>query len=243
MPRKNTTQSVTQQELELVSSILGKLSLQGDYAHMRVPVQAVMGGMLIPQLAKTGAIDAKAPEVAGLISEYTKDKISNQMNPEPVVVKEVVKERKLCRRIKDGVAKVKRFERDLDPSDRDVVIRWWNTNQRLIAKDDPVCVILADQINAINPNEKPLSPMQTAGYLSYLCRLALMTEDHRGILIDRAVRRGKINVRPTFSDELIRLVYENWEYERKNEAAMVKDHMKMVQLREEGDTRTFVADF
>lgn len=236
--------SVTQRDLEKVSSILGKLTLQGEFSHMKQHVQSILGGMLLPELTKTGAIDANSPEVADLLKNYTKEKIEAQLSPAPVLVREVLKERKICRRDKkNGVAKEKRFERDLTPNDRDVIIRWWNANQRLIPKDDPICPVLTDQINALNPREKPLSAMQISGYLSSLCRLALRTEKDRINVINRSIKRCKYTVRPIFSPNLLKLVEENWEFERKNEKARVKDLVKMRVQRQEGDHRPFVANF
>lgn len=235
---------VTQKDLEKVSAVLEKLTLQGEFSHMKVPVQTILGGMLIPELAKKGVIDDTDPNVVTLLSEYSKEKIEQKLSPAPILVREVVKERKICRRDKkNGVNKEKRFERDLEPSDRDVIIRWWNANQRLIPKDDPICADLTEQINVLKPKDKPLSAMQISGYLSALCRLALRTEAEQLNVINRNIRRHKYTVRPIFSPALMKLVHENWEFERKNEKARPKDLVKMRQQREEGDNRPFVADF
>lgn len=235
---------ISQKDLEQVSTILEKLTVGGEFSHMKVHVQSILGGMILPELTKKGVIDADDPDVVNLLGEYTKEKIEEKLSPAPILVREVVKERKICRRDKkNGVDKVKRFERDLEPSDRDVIIRWWNANQRLIPKDDPICVMLTDQINALNPKEKPLSAMQISGYLSSLCRLALRTEHDRVNVINRNVRRHKYTVRPVFSPNLLRLVEENWEFERRNEKARPKDLVKMRQQREDGDNRPFVANF
>lgn len=235
---------VTKRDLERVSAVLEKLTLQGEFSHMKVPVQTVLGGMLIPELAKNGVIDPSDPEVINLIDEYSKEKIEQRLSPAPILVKEVVEQRRICRRDKkNGVDKVKRFERDLESSDRDVIIRWWNANQRLIPKDDPICADLTEQINALKPKEKPLSAMQISGYLSSLCRLALRTEAEQINVINRNIRRHKYTVRPIFSPALMKLVQENWEFERKNEKARPKDLLKMREQRQEGDNRPFVANF
>jgi hypothetical protein len=235
---------VTKKDLEKVSTILEKLTLKGEFSHMKVPVQTILGGMLIPELAKQGVIDPNHPDVINLIGEYSKERIEQRLSPPPILVREVIKERKICRRDKiNGVNKEKRFERDLESSDRDVIIRWWNANQRLIPKDDPICADLTEQINVLKPKDKPLSAMQISGYLSALCRLALRTEAEQINVINRNIQRHKYTVRPIFSPALMKLVQENWEFERKNEKARPKDLLKMRQMREEGDNRPFVADF
>jgi hypothetical protein len=236
--------NVTQKDLEKVSAVLEKLTLQGEFSHMKVHVQSILGGMLVPELAKKGVIDDTDPDVVTLLNEYSREKIEQKLSPTPILVKEVVEKQRICRRDKkNGVNKEKRFERNLEPSDRDVIIRWWNTNQRLIPKDDPICADLTEQINALKPKEKPLSAMQISGYLSALCRLALRTEAEQINVINRNIRRHKYSVRPIFSPSLMKLVEENWEFERKNEKARSKDLLKMRQLREEGDNRPFVANF
>lgn len=235
---------VTQKDLERVSAVLEKLTLQGEFSHMKLPVQTILGGMLIPELAKKGVIDPDDPDVINLIGEYTREKIEQRLSPSPILVREIVEQRRICRRDKkNGVNKEKRFERDLEPSDRDVIIRWWNANQRLIPKDDPICADLTEQINALKPKEKPLSAMQISGYLSSLCRLALRTEAEQIHVINRNIRRHKYSVRPIFSPALMKLVQENWEFERKNEKARPKDLLKMREQREDGDHRPFVANF
>jgi hypothetical protein len=235
---------VTRRDLEKVSSVLEKLTLQGEFSHMKLPVQTVLGGLLVPELAKKGVIDPQDPDVIHLISEYSKEKVEQRLSPAPILVKEVVEKQRICRRDKrNGVNKEKRFERKLEPSDRDVITRWWNANQRLIPKDDPICADLSEQINALRPKDKPLSAMQISGYLSALCRLALRTEAEQINVINRNIRRHKYTVRPIFSPALMKLVEENWEFERKNEKARSRDLLKMRQLREEGDNRPFVANF
>jgi hypothetical protein len=138
------------------------------------------------------------------------------------------------RRLKDnGVAKVKRFERELECLDRDIIIRWWNNNQRLVPADDPVCVTLANEINSTGTTVK-LSSMQVAGYLSHLCRLGKLTHIDRQVRISRTVKRGDISVIPEYSRPLLNAIVENWEHERQDEALRAQAHAQMRAARAEG---------
>jgi hypothetical protein len=138
------------------------------------------------------------------------------------------------RRLKDnGVAKVKRFERELECLDRDIIIRWWNNNQRLVPADDPVCVTLANEINSTGTTVK-LSSMQVAGYLSHLCRLGKLTHTDRQVRISRTVERGDISVIPEYSRPLLNAIVENWERERQDEALRAQAHAQMRAAKAEG---------
>ena len=152
------------------------------------------------------------------------------------------------RRLKDhGVAKVSRFERELCPSDRDTIIRWWNQNQRLVNDDDPACSTLTITINSTTQG-LPLSPMQTAGYMSYLCRLGLWLEDDRRIRVARSIQRGSFTVTPVYSQALIEAIRRNWEQERADEQARAAAHAAMRAARARGErvrirgTRTVVLE-
>ena len=170
--------------------------------------------------------------------------VKKKLNPDPVIVQDVIHERPVFRRLKSGVAKQKRFERELDPAARDVMIRWWNTNQRLVPKDDPVCATLTEQINALTPNEEPLSPMQISGYFSHLCRMGLKTEDERLVRFNKSIERGAHSIMPKYSKELEAAIFENWEHERKNEEARKKDHQAMREQRNNGeDHKPVIARF
>jgi hypothetical protein len=137
------------------------------------------------------------------------------------------------RRLKDsGVAKVSRFERDLCPSDRDTIIRWWNANQRLIPKDDPVCVTLANEINT-QPG-LPLSALQVAGYFSYLCRLGQMKGSQRAACIARGMRRGKFSTTIAYSRPLLDAIVQNWEREREDERLRAQAHAQLRAARAAG---------
>ena len=136
------------------------------------------------------------------------------------------------RRLKNGVAKVKRFERDLTPDDRDVIIRWWNGAQRLVEKEDPVCATLTAQIN--ERSAVALSPMQVAGYMSHLCRLGLLTEETRQMRISRALARGAFRVAPVYSRGLLDAIQRNWEEQRADEILRAQAHAQLRAARQEG---------
>lgn len=235
----------TEAEINAASLVLGKLILQGKYAHMKTPVQAIMGGLLLPSLVDLGAADATDPKVSEMLGKYSKTEVKKQLAPEPVVVKQFVgdaKDRPIYRRRAHTVNKEKRIERELDPGARDVMNRWWNTNQRLVPKGDPICAILTDQINALNPSTEPLSSMQIAGYFSRLCDLGRMTQEHRDNLISKHLKKGRYTIVPKFSDGLTRAIQENWEFEQKNAEARKKDHAKIDKLIEKGEYRPVLDD-
>jgi len=150
--------------------------------------------------------------------------------PAPVTV---VDEGGKFRRLKDnGVAKVKRFERELCCSDRDIIIRWWNHNQRLVPKEDPVCATLTALIN--QQSGVPLSPMQVAGYFSYLCRLGQWNAIDRAARLDRNLARGAFSVQPEYSRDLLNAIVENWNKERQDEALRASAHAQMRAARAAG---------
>jgi hypothetical protein len=235
------------------------LVLQEEYSHMKMPWQMVLGGMILPEIAKLdpSVLDAD-PTYKALMEQYTKEQVIEFFAPKietKEVIKEVTKEVPVTkvvekivkvstgtavvetsgkfRRLKSGVAKVKRFERELDSADRDVFILRWNKLQRLVNDDDPVCKELAYEIN--KGGGAPLSPMQVAGYFSYLCRLGMWTEADREERINRSIKRGSFRVRPFYSPELIAQIVENWKKERADEAARAEAHTKLREARERGE--------
>jgi hypothetical protein len=243
MAKAKRTTAVATTEIDKVTEILGKLVLQGKFAHMKTHVQAIMGGLLLPSLVDLGQVDAKDTEVAELLKSYSKPEVKKMLNPEPVTVKEVVHERPVFRRIKDGVNKEKRIKRELDPAGRDILIRWWNVNQRLVPKEDPVCATLTAQVNALNSHEEPLSSMQIAGYFSHLCRTGLCVAEDRDERLKRSMKRGAHTIMPEFTQGLLDAIKENWEKERANEAAMAIDHAMLAKQREKGITSPIIANF
>jgi hypothetical protein len=138
------------------------------------------------------------------------------------------------RRLKDGVNKEKNFEREMTCSERDLIIRWWNQNQRLIPKDDPVCADLAQAINGTTTTKAPVSAMQVAGYLSYLCRMGRWLSADRDARFERTKKRGAITILPVYSAALITAINENWEREREDERLRAEAHARMRAARQAG---------
>jgi hypothetical protein len=236
------------------------LVLQEEYLHMKTPWQMVLGGLILPEIARLdpSVLDAD-PTYKALMEQYTKEQVIEFFAPKietKEVIKEVTKEIPVTkvvekivkvptggttiiessgkyRRLKSGVAKVKRFERELDSADRDVFILRWNKLQRLVTDDDPICKELADEIN--KGVGTPLSPMQVAGYFSYLCRLGMWAEADREGRIDRSVKRGAFTVRPIYSPELLKQIADNWEKQRADEAVRAEAHTKLREARARGE--------
>jgi hypothetical protein len=239
MPKKNTAE-VSAKELETVTEVLRKLSVQAKYSHMRVATQAIMGGVLLPQLVELGQVDGDDPEVQRLLDNFSKKNVKELLNPDPITVEidkiidRVVYERPIYRRIKSGVNKQILKERKLDTQSRDVIIRWWNVNQRLVAKDDPVTVTLTAQINALYSDDIPLAPMQLPGYFSHLCRMGLKTEDDRERIFEASMDRGDHTIMPIYSQQILDDILENWVFQRKLEQNMLQDHSELAKLRDKG---------
>jgi hypothetical protein len=239
MAAKKSTE-VSAKELGVVTEVLRKLSLQAKFSHMRVPVQAIMGGILLPKLIDLGQVDGDDPKVQKLLDNYSKKNVRELLNPDPItveiekIIEQVVYERPIYRRLKSGVNKQILKERKLDTMSRDVIIRWWNVNQRLVSKDDPVTVTLTAQINALYSDDIPLAPMQLPGYFSHLCRMGLRTEEDRERVFDASMYRGDHTVRPLYSQKILDEILENWEFQRKLEQNMGEDHAELAELREKG---------
>jgi hypothetical protein len=174
--------------------------------------------------------EAPAPQFAVPVVSPTPRRRATQttpVTPAPQPVQVVVTGGKF-RRLKDnGVAKLKRFERELCGSDRDLIIRWWNQNQRLVPKGDPICADLAGGMTTI-------SAMQVAGYLSYLCRLGQWTEIARQERLSRNLGRGAFSVMPVYSRALLDAIAANWERERQDEALRAQAHAELRAARAAG---------
>ena len=245
---KKNISDVSAKDIDEVTEILGRLVLSAKFSHMKVHVQAIMGGVMLPKLIDLGEVDPEDPDVKTLVEAYSKSEVKKLLNPDPIAVEvpieieKIIHERPVYRRIKNGVNKEKRIQRGLDPAGRDILIRWWNVNQRLIPKDDPVCVTLTDQVNSLNPNNEPLSPMQISGYMSHLCRMGLRTAEEREDRLRSSLSRGDHTVMPKYTQELLDAIRENWEYERKLEETRLADHDKLRQLRAQGINKPVAAN-
>jgi hypothetical protein len=135
------------------------------------------------------------------------------------------------RRLKNGVEKISRIKRDMSPEDRDHIIRWWNREQRLVPKEDPVCATIAEQLVS---GGQPLSSMQVAGYFSYLCRMGLWSLAEREARFQRTKTRGHITIIPQYSPGLVALIQINWEREREDERIRTEAHREMRAAKAQG---------
>jgi hypothetical protein len=227
--------AVTEKEINLAAEVLKRLVVQGKYSHMKAQVQTVIGGLLLPYMASLGPV--KNPEIKKIVKQYSKKSMEEEMVEMDSTIAALIQdaaERPVFRRIKEHINKESRKQIGLDTDDRDLLIRWWNVNQRLIDKDDPVCTVLADQTNANHMDREPISAMQVAGYFSHLCRMGLKIEEERKEIFQRSISRGVHTIMPTYSEDLLQQILENWEAERANEKARKEDHNKLIALRMQG---------
>jgi len=110
------------------------------------------------------------------------------------------------RRLKTTVAKVSRKKIDLPCGALDSINMWWNANQKLA--DDGTCQMLAEVINK-QSNGTPVSAAQVAGWVSWLCKLALKNDADRDDSIAKARKSGKFRIAPSFTPALIKVIDEN----------------------------------
>jgi len=222
-----------------VATIMTPLVLDATFSHMKKPWEMLMGGLLIPVIIKEDKSAFEGNEqFEALMEKYSKENVIKFFNPEPTVletVKTVVEKERVIvngerketthepvkiggkfRRLKGSVAKDRKQVRELMPEDRDLVNLWWNKEQRLVPKDDPICEMLCTDINNLSLGDA-LAPYQVAGYISYLCRLALMSDVNRDKNIQRTLKRGNYTVAPLFTPELLKTILVNYEENKKDE--------------------------
>ena len=235
-----------------------KLILSQEHMHMKEPWEMVLGGLIIPEMVKhqPDVLD-KFPEFIDLLKQHSPEKVREFFTPKTVenevvvekeVIKEVVKKEIVTvnsngkplpkhtpnadggkhRRLKAGVNKTKKFEREISCSDRDHVLKWWNQNQHLVPKDDPICVRLAEEINLNNTGiDKPIAPAQLSDYVSWLCRLAKGPQKDRDGYTSNAIGGGFITIAPVFSAELMQEVVDNYNQQQEEKRIRDKAHQDM----------------
>lgn len=109
------------------------------------------------------------------------------------------------RRIKGDINKISRKKRELLPEDRNIINKWWNTNQKLITDaQDPICAAISKQCNDAGYDSKALCPAAVAGRISSLARLGMMTEARRSKVIARQLKYGMYTTAPKFTPELLK---------------------------------------
>lgn len=240
---------ITAQDISRTSEILTELILKRKYIYMRQPVQMVLGGLLLPLLIDQGELDPNDPDIKIFLEKYSKDAIDQMLNPEPIEIpveiplEIIIKERPKFRVLKGTIKKKKRKKRSLTPLARDVLIEWFNRNQKLIPSDDPICVILTEKINNMQPRCRKISNMQISGYFSMLCQRAVdLDEEKRNKFFQQKMDQGLHTKMPYYSDAFLQEIKENWIRVKMDKYARKIDHEKIKQMKEEGNYRPIIAD-
>lgn len=244
------------------------LALQPENEHVRKAWEIVIGGMILPALAKEDpSILADNPVYAELVQRYTPEEVKKLLGnqviidrpvevekiiektvevikevekivevPKEVIVEKVVEKvitgSVKYRRLKDKIEKPKQAQNEITCGDRNVIITWWNTNQRLVPDDDPACIKLAQQLSLTT---RPFFPAQVAGYFSHLCRLGMQSHDYRDKKIALYLKKGIITVVPMFSPALLDIIAKNHMVQRREEKARKADHEELKKRRAAGD--------
>jgi hypothetical protein len=234
--------------IQIACDTLSELVLQKKYAHMREPVQMILGGLLLPILVDRGALDTSDPDISFFLNRYSKDNINKMLNPEPIEVpleipiEVIIRERPKFRRIREKVKKVKRKRRPLTPQARDAIIKWWNENQKLVPSDIPICVIITEKINKEENLEYPLSNMQTSGYFSLLCSMGKVSEEERIKFFNETIEYGLHTLMPVYTPEFMEVIEENRRRMKIEKSARMKDHYRIRQLRKDGEYKPVIAE-
>lgn len=223
-------------DTKVISDVVATLTervITPEHSHMMKPWEMVFGGLVLPLMAELDESIKDDPQYAELttrydrkaIEEFFAEKVVEKVKVEKVVERQIVekivggagmtrmptlhgtvKKGGKFRRLKDTVGKVSRKVNDIPPEGRDAINLWWNTNQKLMDGGD--CQPIADEINKFS-GIAPLSAAQVSGWISWLCRLALKTEDDRADYMQRAMKLGKFTVVPWFTPQLIIEVANN----------------------------------
>lgn len=238
---------ISSKEISEASETLSGLIVQKKYSHMKEAVQIVLGGLLLPILSDRDEIDINDPNVTFFLSKYSRENIKKMLNfetvevPVEITLETVIRKRLKYRRIRNEVKKLKRKKGPLTPLGRDMLIQWWNKNQRLIPSDDPICVVLTEQVNNIKGCPYPISNMQISGYFSLLCRMGLETEADRITFFTNTRMKGLHTFMPRYSNELIEVIKKNWLKTKKDKKQREKDHEKITKMRDEGNYKPIIA--
>ena len=83
---KKNISDVSAKEIDQVTEILGRLVLSAKFSHMKVHVQAIMGGVMLPKLIDLGEVDPEDPDVKTLVETYSKAEVKKLLNPDPIAV-------------------------------------------------------------------------------------------------------------------------------------------------------------
>ncbi|MBD3388157.1 MAG: hypothetical protein GF414_04405 [Candidatus Altiarchaeales archaeon] len=282
----------TIKKLHEASFTLSALALEDRYEHMREPLQMVVGGLIMAEIARLDPSQVEE-EMKGLLAQYTPEKVKEWFEPKTKIAEtspklealteqlretnaelEQLRKQKAegtnpalasvdpkdlqalplpksapkvkvnqCydgknRRIKSNVNKEKKQKRELEPSDRDQIISWWNANQRLMDKDSEECKNL---VQACGPDARLnefLAPAQVAGCVSQIARKALWSERRRARNIARNLKEGTFSIEPMYTPQLLAEIAANYKTQRKDEEKRRKDHADIIAKRQGAKTTT-----
>jgi hypothetical protein len=216
------------------------------YPHLLQLWRAVLGGYVLPELAKSEPDSVAGNEgFEAMIKEFSPENIRALMEPKVVEVeKEVtvevptVVEKKVLvptsgekvthRRLKDGVVKVRRKKRGLNSAERDMVILLFNDRQDMIDKSSSIFKTMVDKINEGRKNpEDHISALQLTGYWGSLCKWAMNTAEERNRWINRELKRERFSVVPIFTTKFIHIIRENYHKNKVEEESRKRDHAEI----------------
>jgi len=223
-------------DAKVIAEVVAALSartLTPEHSYMLKPWEMVFGGLVLPLLAELDESVKGSPKYDELVARYSKGNVEkffkvHEIKVEKIVEKpvekivekyikvgsaertptlhETVEAGGKFRRLKTVVAKVSRKKVDLPCDALDTINLWWNANQKMA--DDGVCQMLAEAINK-QSNGTPVSAAQVAGWVSWLCKLALKNDADRDDSIAKARKSGKFRIAPSFTPALIKVIDEN----------------------------------
>ena len=186
-----------------------------DYPHLIKEWKNILGGCILPEIAKSGA--GSSGGIEETIKKYSKDSLDSK---------------KVHRRIKGKVNKVSRKKRPLTPSERDLVIKVFNVTQDLIDNDLEIFKSLVSKINLSRSEEDKIAAPQLAGYWSSLCRWAHSTKMQRDHWIQTSIDKGVFSIEPLYTKEFINKIITNSLSRREEARKREEDHRKIREERE-----------
>lgn len=285
----------TIQKLHEASFALSALALEERYEHMREPLQMVVGGLILAEIARLDPAQVEE-EMKGLLAQYTPEKVKEWFEPKVKIAEtspklealteqlrkanaelEQLRQQKAegtnpalanvdpkdlqglpvpklpkrapklkvdqCydgknRRIKGNIQKETKQKRELEPSDRDHIIRWWNAKQRLMDKDSEECKALVQTCGVSGNPPELLAPAQIAGCVSQIARKALWSAGRRARNIARNIKEGVFSIEPMYTSNLLAEVAANYKAERADEDKRRKDHADILAKRNGAPAKT-----
>ena len=215
-----------------------------DYPHMLEIWKAMLGGYVLPEMAKSEPGSVAGNEAfEAMIAEYTPENIEKLFSPKaeekivektvevPTIVEKTVivreGEKVTHRRIKGEIEKERRKNRPLNAFERDLVIKVFNERQDMLDNTSEVFKTLVTSINMAREAGEEVSAPQLAGYWSSLCRWADSTKTKRNAWVKRSLTKGIYSIEPVYSDSFIAKIKENYAKKKEEEAARKKDHAEI----------------